>query len=100
MYSILLMVSERENCKSLYRYYFKQNSEGKNEIFVANTIEELETEISNLLKTTNKDDLRIIKNLTWSVKTSVDKDNVSLDSIEVEDSELNEGLLRLFGGSN
>lgn len=73
MYCILLLVSERDNCQSLYRFYCVENEEGNIVPYGTSSFEALQEKINELLITYTKKEMLIVHNIDYDTMVDVDE---------------------------
>ena len=72
MYNILLMISKRDDNKSLYRYYCV-DKDGIKMPYTTSSIEELKETVENLLWTHNKEEILVIQEVKCDVVVNMNE---------------------------
>lgn len=73
MYNILLMISKRDDNKSLYRYYCVDNQDGKKVPYSTSSIEELKSTVEDLLWSHNKEEILIIQEMKCDIVVNMNE---------------------------
>lgn len=76
MFRLMLVRSARENNKSLYQWYLETDENGNEQIYEANTIEELSTKVKELINTTPKDNIIIVHNVDFTLDALINDDDL------------------------
>ena len=86
MFRLMLLRSARDNYKSLYQWYLEKDENGNEQIYEANSIEELSVKLKELLNTTPKDNIIIVHNIGFSLDALIsDNDLCSHVSMTTEE---------------
>ena len=76
MFRLMLLRSARDNYKSLYQWYLEKDENGNEQIYEANSIEELSAKVKELLNTIPKDNIIIDHNVGFSLDALISDDDL------------------------
>ena len=84
MYNILILISQRNDYKSLYQFY-REEKDGQIELYSTDSDVILKEKLRELLKDYTKEEILVINNLDWDVLVGINGEIIETIEITTED---------------